>query len=528
MPDDPQKHITPQEPDKYSLDEMMQRLRSRGIDSEPELVTRADGTQAYRVKKRKRRTRQPHKIKQQRRHKVLVLQIGALVVLAMLLVTAAVGLFAYYNSSGFVGKLRGQIAKWTGAQIEFDQFRMTPVSASALTATMHWPEGSPLHELKLEQLSADLKITSFVSSHWTGEEVMALRGILQLRSAPAGSAPAPSEAGGDSAFPFSFIRYRCENLTTYFGVPGKAPMKCRDMEVSFYRLPDADQLRISNGSITARGWPELPIERGLIEFQDARLSISSLRIGTGSDKDGFANIEGTIDPRSTNPVFLDVTLENLPFHLIGGKNLSHLIEMRVDSKAKLSFVPGRFDSYELSAPFDEGSSSKGVFIGGFPFLDILNQQFNDEVSGNRHAFGERPFTTEATGVLHRNAEGISLRNLRLTEKNFFALRGEIRIDRTKKISGHFDIGIPERFAGSHPSPVFETVFDRDEDGFRWTKIQISGTVHKPNDDFSEKIRKAAETGADKTAPNTRNGETPLKNRDLERKFRDLIDGKQGQ
>jgi len=511
----------PQEPDKYSLDEMMNRLRSRGIDSEPELVTRSDGTQAYRVRKRKRRSRQPHKIKQERRQKVLVMQIGALVVLAMLLVTGAIGLFAYYNSSSFANKLRGQISEWTGAEVDLSQFRTTPVSASSVTATLRWPENGPLRELKLKQISADLKITSFVSSRWIGEEVMAHRGVLELGATPPGaSPPPPAETSDDVSFPFSFIRYRCRNLTVLFGQTSPVRLKCRDMEASFYRLPEADQLRINSGTVATDGWPELPVERGLIEFNNGKLTISSLRIGTGTDNDGFANIAGTIDPRSDKPVFLDVTLESFPLKLIGGKKLARMIEMRVDSKARLSFVPGQFDSHELVAPFDEASASKGVLVANFPFLRKLAREFQDD------GFGLRPFTTEAEGVLRRNSKGITLEKLRLTEKSFLALRGEIHIERrSERISGHFDVGVPERLAGSHPSDLFRAVFARDEEGFRWARIALSGTVLKPDDDFDERVREAAETAAREKLPGATTAGTPASNDDLEKSFRNLIDQK---
>ena len=56
------------EPDNYSIDDMMDRLRSRseGGQEDAQLVTREDGTQVYRVKKRKRRSHQPKKEKEQR------------------------------------------------------------------------------------------------------------------------------------------------------------------------------------------------------------------------------------------------------------------------------------------------------------------------------------------------------------------------------------------------------------------------------------------------------------------------------
>jgi len=506
----------PKEPEQYSLDEMMERLRKRSGGSEPELVTRPDGTQVYKVRKRKRRTHQPHKVRQQRLQKIRMMQIGALVVFVMLLVTGGVGMFAYYNSSSFVDKLSGQIEDWTGADVEFGQFRMTPVNASATTATMRWPEGSVLREFKLAGVSADLKITSFVSRKWIGEEVSAREGTLVL-DAPGAAAPHTPPSSSEVAFPFSFTRYRCKNMNVLFGEPGKGRLRCKNMETSFYRLPEADQLRINKGMLAAAGWPELPIQRSLVEFDRNLVTISSLRLGSGAENEGSADISGVIDPNSQNPAVLDVTLERFPFELIGGKNLTHIVNMRIDSKAKLSFVPGRFESHELVAPFDEGASSKGIFIGGFPFLGVLKQIFPDE------DFGLRSFTSEATGVLHRNAEGIVLENLNLKEKNFLALRGELRISRTGNIGGSFEVGVAERLAGRHPSPQFRKIFGRTELGFRWTRIELSGSVKKPVDNFEEKIREALENARRASAPGNANAPGSASKNDLESQFRELID-----
>jgi len=63
------------EPESYTLDQMMERLKERG-NEEGELVTRADGTQALKVKKRKRRSEQPHKEAAKRQQKIRLFQLG--------------------------------------------------------------------------------------------------------------------------------------------------------------------------------------------------------------------------------------------------------------------------------------------------------------------------------------------------------------------------------------------------------------------------------------------------------------------
>ena len=73
----------PDEPEKYSIDEMMDRLKSPASESaeEGELVTRADGSQALRVRKRKRRSSQPHKEVNSRSRRARIVQVSAALVL---------------------------------------------------------------------------------------------------------------------------------------------------------------------------------------------------------------------------------------------------------------------------------------------------------------------------------------------------------------------------------------------------------------------------------------------------------------
>lgn len=498
------------DPESYSLDEMMQRLRSRGIESEPELITRPDGTQVYRVRKRKRRTRQPHKEQQRRRQRMRVFQIGAAVVLVMVLATAAVAMFAYYNSGRFVAKLGRRIGGMTGAEAEFQQFRVTPVRAMAGAVALRWPGGGGLGELQLQQVSADLRITSFVGGTWNGEEVFARNGVLYVGDQGlAAAAPEPVAPG--EVPPFSFTRYRCESLGVMFGGGLRPPLQCREVEASFYALPAGGQLRLNGGRLLVAGWPELPIDRGLVEFRDGRVVVSSIQIGGDTEQQGRAELRGEVDPGGSQPAALEVTLERFPLRLLAGDKAARIFNTRLDAAATLSFVPGRFESHELVVPFEASSASNGVYVSGFPFLQVLRSEFQNE------EFGSRPFTTEAGGTLRRTAGAVVLEELNLLEKNFLALRGKLRIEVDGRLGGALDVGIAEAYASRHPSPVFRRVFAREEEGFCWARVTVSGTVQNPADDFAELAKQAASEPAA-----AEGGEVPPDV--LEQTFRELIEG----
>ena len=74
------------DPERYSIDDMMDRLQTRSPDDDSDsgdgkLVIRADGSKAIRVKRRKRRSRQPKKESEIRKRKVRMIQIIAVIIL---------------------------------------------------------------------------------------------------------------------------------------------------------------------------------------------------------------------------------------------------------------------------------------------------------------------------------------------------------------------------------------------------------------------------------------------------------------
>src|SRR6478609_3165765 len=106
---------SPSEPEKYSIDEMMDRLKSGPSQNSEngELVTRADGTQAVRVRKRKRRSTQPHKDARQRTRRARIVQVSSALVLIFAAGLTVGGAIIYANSSPFRKNLIGQIEQAT-------------------------------------------------------------------------------------------------------------------------------------------------------------------------------------------------------------------------------------------------------------------------------------------------------------------------------------------------------------------------------------------------------------------------------
>ena len=102
----------PSEPEKFSIDEIIDRLQ-HPPDEEPlregELVTREDGTQAIRVRRRKRRTCQPQKAELKHRRRIRMIQVSAVLVVILMAAFAFGSAIIYANSTPFREKIMRMI-----------------------------------------------------------------------------------------------------------------------------------------------------------------------------------------------------------------------------------------------------------------------------------------------------------------------------------------------------------------------------------------------------------------------------------
>ena len=224
--------------EKYSIDDMLDRLRTRGegsSDGEPQLVTRDDGSQAMRVRKRKRRSRQPHKEAEAKQRKHSLVLAAVITVLVLALGLGALAWVFHLNSKGYREELEAKISAWTGAEVKTMQFRATPVSLGAGRIELTWPEDQPAASLTLHGLQGDVKLSSYFGKELSGQHISAAHGgELVLRAA----SPASDDKAGlpEGSCPFNFS-YRSKKFNVRFGESQRAAMTLSGSEAS-YLVPD--------------------------------------------------------------------------------------------------------------------------------------------------------------------------------------------------------------------------------------------------------------------------------------------------
>ena len=267
------------EPDKYTIDEMMDRLKGRNSsDKEPELVTRTDGSQAMKVRKRRRRTNQAVNSETKRNRRVQIIQITGFVVVVVLLgLAAGIGIL-YANSSNFRESLVSKLQASSGAEVKLNRFRMNPVAANTNGVSLKWPEGNALASLDLTSVAAKIAPASFTGKSFAGEEIVASKGVLVLRApnAEESSRLVPKPAG---RIPVKFSRYSVPVLDIRFGEGQGRKGSLEKTEASLYPSTTAGQaeVRLRGGLLQMPGWPEMALDRSYVKVKDSEFQIKTMR-----------------------------------------------------------------------------------------------------------------------------------------------------------------------------------------------------------------------------------------------------------
>jgi hypothetical protein len=480
---------------------MMDRLKSLPSETpeDGELVIRADGTQAIRVRKRKRRTHQPVKHERQASRRMRIVQVSAALILVFLTALFIGGAIIYANSSPFREGLRHQIEQASGAEVEFQQFRMNPKTANASGLTLKWPAGNLLDSLTLQQLNAEIFPSSFLGNAMRGEEVSAFEGNLKLRYPEAGENTRNFPAA-EGALPVRFNRYRVPSLTLTLGDPADPALKLTKSEVSLNpeTVNGRSQLNFYQGEVAISGWPKLRLDRALVEFRGEEADIVGLRVLHETDSRGVFELSGTVYPYQPDRLSsLAVLLQSFQFEGVTGPAMGRLLSGRIDSSPAtksnfLSFQPTADSAPTLEIAFQVSPSSQ-LELRGFPFLLALAQTLDDPW------FQAPVFDTDASGTIYRENGIVTLRDLDLESKGRIAVRGQVSMAANQQLSGKLEIGVAEAMIASAKTARLKSMFGPSREGFRWISLKIGGPVTTPSDNFRDLFSAAVAPVSD-TAP----------------------------
>ena len=513
----------PSEPEKYSVDEMLERLKNRPAEEaieDGELVIRADGSQAIKVRKRKRRTQQPHKEERRHYRRIRMVQVAMGLILVLTVIVGVGTAIVYANSAPFREQLLRKISQSSGARAELEQFRMSPTGANAERVSLTWPEGNALRSLTMRNVKADVSLSSFLGQSLTGEEVKCGEATLVLQSPqpdrPIRDTPAP---GGKP--PVRFDSYATAKAEMILGDPAAPLISLRNSEWSFYPVGSNErtQLIVNRGDIIIPGWPKLRMDRAHIEFRGPEVDVIVMRLHHESDSLGVFELAGTISPYATGRSSVSVRLDDYLLSGIAGPELGRLfvgkIESLPDTKTNLlSFTLGPKPEASLSITF-RNSPTSFFRINGFPFLLDLSKILGD-------AWFEQPeFDSNVSGTIKRTQGQVAFSDLKLESKSRLIVRGSLIMKSDRSLVGDFEVAVADAIIKTSKFAVLDTLFGPPKDGFRWISLRIGGSATLPTDNFRQllenaKSAKPAEstgttpTFEDLTTPKPGNNPAPLR------------------
>ena len=471
--------------DNYSIDEMMGRLkRHQSTEVPPELVTRSDGSQALKVKKRRRRTDQTANKEIQLKKHVQIAQIAcAVLLLTSLGLVLGIG-FVYVNSPGYRDSLTAKIESASGAKVEMEQFRMNPLAAKADTTKLSWPAGNVLEKLELIGATASISPSSFLGRIFGGDEIVAKTGKLFLKSSDP-SKPVRHVSKPEGTLPVRFSRYAVPHLDINFGAFGGLSKT----EASFFpsNIPGQAEIRFSGGTLQLADWPSLALDRAYIRVRNSVLQIQSMRfnlpeVASRQTSTGFIDFSGPLTPIGDKGKHsLLAKLGNFPLSYLVSRDLSRFFVGKVDS----SEIPNsNFLSFDVDSPENAklevtvtSSVDSRIDMSGFKFMQMLAVAFNDR-------WYEYPvFDDDVTMVVRRMGQDCDISGLNLVKRGRMVVRGDVFNGEGGSIKGKIRIGIPETTVTASGDKKLAKMFGEVREGYRWLDLEISGTGAVPEDNF---------------------------------------------
>jgi len=469
---------------------MIDRLKNRELsDDKGELVTRADGSQAVRTRKRKRRSNQAANKEAKRNLRSQIIQIAGVVLLLLFAFLAAGAGILYANSRGFREGLIAKAEDTSGAEVALYQFRMNPATANASKVTMIWPENQVLGSLQANSVVAKIAPVSFLGKKFNGEEITAAKGELVLK-APTTEKMAGSDSERAETSSIRFSRYSIPQMNIFLGGENRRGNMLENTEASFFPnlVQGGGEIRLNQGLLKVENWPSVELDRAYMNVRNKELHIQSMRfkIPTAENQrtveKGSINFSGVLKPLDTNATHtLTASLESFRLTHLLGKDLGRFFSGSVITKESIDtnfikFTPGSGEEALLEVAITHAIDSR-IDLTQFRFLGLLSATLEDRW------YDEPNFDGEASALVRRQGESVELDAINFEKRGRMALRGSISSGEAGQISGTLRVGIPESMIGASKDKHVKEMFGPVREGYRWIDLAIGGTGAAPTDNF---------------------------------------------
>ena len=501
----------------YSVDEMMDRLRDgdREKREEGELVTRDDGSQVMRVKKRKRRSKQKKEEEAKRRKKVSIVRTLALVATPLVLGLGIVFLLAKYNSPSFFAEVDATVWEKTGARSKIGKLSPKGTVVTANSVQLNWPDGTYFDQLRVNDVSGDLNPLSYATGKFRGKQLDGKEGFLLTSNRKDRKVTQPKGAAGDLP---GFQNYASENFSFFFG-KSNSRFRLDGSKVKLVSTNYSRQLYLTGGDLFAGTWGKVPLKRGTLEFLNDTIRVVSLRFEEQGRHLIFSGDLGLKDSvHSLSVEVVEGTVGN-----VAGAGFENFFDANIsEATGTLVFRPWALNSHKVTI----AASPKYLTISHFAFLSDLEGLYGDE------RFRGFEFELEKDFELTRGSQESEIRGLELNELGILAIQGNVKLV-GEQLSGTLRVGLPDHKKLTIRDAQRNKLFSKGqlEDGYFWYDIELGGTAKEPTDNFSQFLEEGVQESAEAlfeqlTQPSGRSpqsGEERAPEREIQKSTEDLFD-----
>jgi hypothetical protein len=219
--------------------------------------------------------------------------------------------------------------------------------------------------------------------------------------------------------------------------------------------------------------PDLHLRHTHLLITKTLLTLYRLDLAPDEKSDGIIHAEGRAGTREDKSVHFELMFERLPVH---------------------DWVPAAWQDHFTGTAFGEidwvgknpkleSSTIRGSLqvrdgrVAGLPFLEKL-------ASITKKKSIEHLELNECSLDLDWNSPRVEIKSIAIEDRGKFRIEGSASINQ-KSLGGTIDLGVAHEYLEWFPNA--EEVFTRERDGYLWTRVHLSGTTEKPEEDLSPRI-----------------------------------------
>jgi len=233
------------------------------------------------------------------------------------------------------------------------------------------------------------------------------------------------------------------------------------------------EYRATGGVMKGALIPDLPLRHTHLLITKTLLTLYELDLAPGTGSDGFIRAEGTAGTREDKSVKFKVKFEKLPVREWLPASWRDHMNGFAAGDVNWSGEKPKLETSRVRASLRVQDGR----VSGLPFLEKLSA-----ITGKKSI--EQLELNECSAELDWNNPRVEIKNIEIEDKGKFRIEGALAIDRGT-LSGAIELGVARQYLNWLPKP--DEIFTREQGGYLWTTVHLSGTAEAPKEDLSPRV-----------------------------------------